>query len=386
MVDLCISNPELCCGCGACKSICPQNAIEMERSYKGFKYPKIDEEKCISCNLCLTVCDFKKFVPVDNKPQCYAVRHKDANELNTSRSGGFFMALCRYVIDNHGVVFGCVEDENLFVKHIYVDKYEECKKFKGSKYVQSDLINTFDECLELLEKGKLVLFSGTGCQIHGLISFLKVKEINTERLITVDIVCHGVPSPGVFEKYIKELERRSDCKIQNIGFRDKSANGWADHIEKYTTDNGTEFYSKKWCTVFYRHILFRESCYNCKYTTTKRKSDFTIADYWGIGKNVPEFDDNRGCSLVLINSKKAKTIFDKSKVYFEYKKTDINNSLQPQLIKPIWKGWDYNLFWRKYKKNVSKTIDMFFFPNVFKKLFWKAERCAKDILKKIIKR
>ena len=386
MVDLCFSKPESCCGCGACACICPQQAIRMEYSDKGFKYPIIDQEKCVDCNACVQVCDFKRFVPTDDKPECYAARHKDSSELETSRSGGFFMALCRQVIDNDGVVFGCIIDKDMFVKHIYVDKYEECKQFKGSKYVQSDLMNTFNECLHFLENDRHVLFSGTGCQIHGLLSFLKAKKAKMEKLITVDIVCHGVPSPSVFKRYIDEVQKKKKCRIEQIDFRDKSLNGWADHIEKYDTDKGDEFYSKNWTNVFYRHILFRESCYSCKYTTTNRKSDFTIADYWGIGKNAPEFDDNRGCSLVLIQSEKARIVFNEIKEYLEFKKTNIEKSLQPQLIKPIWKGWDYNYFWRRYKKNPSKTINMFFFPNRITKGFWKTERGAKDIIKKVLRK
>ena len=385
MVDLC-SKPELCCGCGACAEICPKHAIEMKDSDNGFKYPEINKEKCINCNLCLQVCDFKKFVPTENKPECYAARHKDITELNTSRSGGFFMALCRHVIDHNGVVFGCVIEKDMFVKHIYVKDYESCKRFKGSKYVQSDLMDTFNECFHFLENDRYVLFSGTGCQIHGLLSFLEAKKVNMQKLITVDIVCHGVPSPGVFKNYIDEVEKRKNCKISEIDFRDKSLNGWADHIEKYGTDKGKQYYSKQWTTVFYRHILFRESCYNCKYTTTNRNSDFTIADYWGIGKNVPEFDDNKGCSLVLIHSNKAKSIFEEIKDYLEVRKTDIETSMQPQLQRPIWKGWDYKFFWKRYKKNPSKTIGMFFFPNKRTEMFWRAERGMKDIIKKVMRR
>ena len=378
-------NSSMCCGCGACKTICPQKAITMNIASNGFLYPVVDMDKCIRCGLCEKTCNFDKFVPTGNKPRCYAVRHKNSEELATSRSGGFFAALAEYVISEDGVVFGCELDENLQAVHMREDTYNGCLKFKGSKYVQSDTKNTFGECEKALKLGKMVLYSGTGCQVHGLITYLNTKKINTDNLITVDIVCHGVPSPGVWKNYIFALEYKHGKRITDVNFRDKTINGWADHIEKYTFEDGSTMRSKQWTNIFYRHVLFREACYRCKYTTTERLSDFTIADYWGIGKNAPEYDDNKGCSMVLTHNSKAKNILISLADKVDYKETDLSTSLQPQLMHPIWRGWDYSCFWKRYGKKPEDTVKKYFFPSWGRKLFWKIERQGKDISKAVLR-
>lgn len=375
-----------CCGCTACASICPKNAITMLENAKGFKYPVIDQSKCVDCGLCADTCDFKVFKPTVNKPDTYAIRHKDSEEVRTSRSGAFFMGLCKYVAERGGTAFGCTLTDELEVKHCSVDAYDKCYIFKGSKYVQSDMGTCFSECKDLLKNGKWVLFSGTGCQVHGLLSFLNKSKISTERLITVDLVCHGVPSPGVWKNYISELEAKKGQKITSVDFRDKEKFGWRDHVEKYVSEDGTVYHSKSWTDMFYRHILFRSSCYNCKYTTTQRNSDFTIADYWGIGKNAPRFDDNRGVSLVLVHNDKARVVLDEIKDCFDMEKTKIETSMQPQLSKPIWKGYDYNTFWKKYKNNPAKTVKKYFFPGPIRRGYLKLEKTAKKTLKKILKK
>lgn len=375
----------LCCGCGGCAAVCPFGAITMETAANGFKYPKVDKSACTECGLCEKACNFKAFVPTGHEPKCYAARHVDRSELQTSRSGGFFMAVCKYVIEKGGVVFGCTLDENLSVVHTYADTYEDCKKFKGSKYVQSDLKDCFAQCERFLREGRWVLFSGTGCQVHGLLGFLRTKKVPQDTLITMDLVCHGAPSPGVWQTYLEVFQKKEGRKITMVDFRDKEINGWADHIEKYVLDDGSAMHTKKWTAVFYRHILFREACYHCKYTTPERESDFTIADYWGIGNNAPEFNDNKGCSLVLIHSDKAHTVFEAVKPYVCFAETKLATSMQPQLRHPIWKGWDYGLFWNRFTKNPQKAVKMWFYPSQGTKLLWKAERTAKDVLKKLRK-
>lgn len=375
-----------CCGCGSCAAGCPFEAITMETATNGFKYPKVDKAKCTDCGLCEKACGFKSFMPTGKDPQCYAVRHSDNEELRTSRSGGFFMVVCKYVIKKGGVVFGCTLDESLSVVHTYAETYEDCKQFKGSKYVQSDLGDCVAQCERFLRDGRWVLFSGTGCQVHGLLGFLRTKRVPRDTLITMDLVCHGAPSPGVWQAYLSLFEEKGNQKVAAVDFRDKEINGWADHVEKYNMDDGTVVHTKRWTNVFYRHILFRESCYNCKYTTPQRESDFTIADYWGIGKNAPEFDDDKGCSLVLVHSEKARIVFEEVKPCIQFVKTKLDNSLQPQLRRPIWKGWDYGLFWMRYAKKPQKAVAAWFYPSQATKLLWKAERTAKELLKKLRKR
>lgn len=385
-IDLCTSRPDLCCGCGACAGVCPRGAISMQYSAEGFLYPCIDNSKCIQCGLCLKSCDFKQFLPTGRKPQCYAVRHKDPKELATSRSGGVFMALCSYVIARQGVVFGCELDEQLHAVHRYQESYEGCKGFKGSKYVQSDLKNTFAECAAFLRDGRMVLYSGTGCQVHGLLRYLSAVKAPLEKLVTVDIVCHGTPSPGVWETYVRLLEKRESGRIASVDFRNKGQFGWAENIETYRFFDGRTIHARNWTDGFYRHIMLRDSCHCCKYTTTERNTDYTIGDYWGVDKNAPELDDDRGCSLVLIHSEKGSSIFEEICTEIHYRRTDLCTSMQPQLSKSTWKGWDRELFLRMYRSDPQLAVKIWFFPSAMTNAVLKVERIGKKLLKKLFKK
>ena len=384
--DLLGKKEKPCSGCGACTAVCGCNAITMEPRANGFLYPRIDENKCVECGRCLQACDMETFRPTGKKPDCYAVRHRDMDEVRTSRSGGFFMALCQYVLEHQGVVFGCELDEQLYAVHRYQETYEGCKQFKGSKYVQSDLNNTYAECASFLLDGRWVLYSGTGCQVHGLIRYLNIRKVPVEKLIAVDIVCHGVPSPGVWETYIRLFEQREACSVKSVDFRNKANFGWAAHIETYTMADGRIINARNWTNGFYRHIMFRESCHRCEYTTTERNSDYTIADYWGVGKNAPAFDDDKGCSLVLIHSEKGRKIFNLVNDQIDCEPTILETSLQPQLTRPIWKGWDAKLFWKMYSCNPGKAVKIWFFPSAAWRFFEKCEKKMKMLIKRMLGR
>ena len=190
-----------CSGCNACFHICPKNAIDMVDDEKGFKYPKVDDRKCIECNKCIKVCPLKKNLEKIDQIGVYAIKNKNEEIRLKSSSGGFFNELCEYVINNEGYVFGAAYDENFDVYHMGTNDLKESQKFKGSKYVKSDINDTYVEVKEFLKKDKLVLYSGTPCQIHGLKSYL--GKINQDKLITCDNVCHGTPSPKIFKEYKK---------------------------------------------------------------------------------------------------------------------------------------------------------------------------------------
>lgn len=378
-------NKEMCCGCSACKNICPKNAIEMKYDDQGFLYPNIDYDKCVNCGLCVKVCDFKKFKPnTEAKIDAYALKHKDHEEVNTSRSGAFFMALANYFLDKKGYIFGCEMKDQYNIVHSYYTDKNGVNKFKGSKYVQSDLLETFKECYELLLKDEYVLFSGTGCQIHGLISFLKEKKCSFEKLITCDMVCHGTPSPKIWQEFIKTYEKINKNSVVSVDFRNKKEFGWSDHKETYYLESGLVKHEEKWSKMFNESILFRPSCFSCKYTTPYRKSDFTIADCWGIEKVAPEFNDEKGVSLVLVNSYKAKEIFDIIKDNLNYKKIVVEDVLQPQLVGPTKKGKNYNKFWKDYAKNSKKCIKKYFFPSKFVLILNKIKNKIKRIIKRFI--
>lgn len=346
MSPILFSSKNACCGCSACYSICPKKAIEMRPDELGFLYPAIDQSKCIECGLCAKVCNYKQFKLSGESFTLYAGRNKSLDEVMRSRSGGFFAAVSDWILQKEGVVFGCTARD---VDHIYHKcgfDHEDCQEFRKSKYVQSDLRDTFRQCKQALASRKYVLFSGTACQIHGLISFLHTAKIPTDRLITMDIICHGVPSPKIWADYVHHIEAVNNKRIKSVEFRDKSLYGWAAHRESFLFDDGTLYTSDVWTELFYSNTILRESCFACPYTTVYRYSDFTIADYWGIEKNAAEFDDDKGVSLILVRSPKARLLFDEIKSSLDFKETSIESSYQPNMLHPSSPG--------KKKKKVQK--------------------------------
>ena len=308
-----ITNKADCCGCTACASVCAHHAISMEPDAMGFLYPKVDPDKCTECGLCEKVCAFN---PNYDKrlnlpePQIYAARHKDMYEIETSRSGAAFIAISDYVLEQGGVVYGAGYAEHFRVIHKRATNKEERNEFKGSKYVQSDLRDIFPQVKADLKQGLTVLFSGTPCQTAGLASYIG-KRLR-EKLILVDIVCHGVPAPYIWRDYLAYLEKKYKQPIVGVNFRDKSRIGWSGHIESFVFQDGTKKESNIYTYLFYSHIMLRPSCSKCHYTNFNRPSDFTLADYWGWEKLSPDFNkDNKGCSLLFINTSKGENYFEK---------------------------------------------------------------------------
>ena len=270
---------------------------------------------------------------MNREPDCYAARLINMGEVKKSRSGGFFISLCHYVFKHSGVVYGCSGENPHHIIHKRATNILECESLRNPKYVQSDLLNTFSECANDLESGMIVLFSGTGCQIHGLLRYLEIKGVEDSGLVTVDLVCHGVPSPGIWETYLNQLETNYHKRIVAVNFRDKEACGWEAHKERIDFDDNSTVLEDVWTNLFYSNTILRGSCLCCPYTSTERNSDFTIGDYWGIGNNVKEFDDNKGVNLVLVHSDKGKRIFNELHD-LNYRRTDLKNSLQPNLYEP----------------------------------------------------
>lgn len=318
-----IQEKDKCCGCYACFNICPKNAIEMKEDEKGFKYPFINKAKCIDCGLCKKVCPTLNKSEIDNKIEAYACINKDDNVRKDSSSGGIFTLLAENVLANNGVVFGVAFDENMTVKHIMINKKEDLYQLRGSKYVQSQIEDTYKLAKKELEKEKYVLFTGTPCQIEGLKSYL-MKDY--DKLYTQDIICHGVPSPLVLEKYLKNKFNN----IEKVYFRNKMY-GWKkysmviksrDNIYSNTLDKDL------YIQAFVKNICLRDSCYNCSFKALNRISDITLADYWGVQKLKPNFDDDKGTSLVFINSKKGKILFEEIKGKIRYEEADITDAIK----------------------------------------------------------
>ncbi len=340
-----------CCGCTACYSACPKNAITMSENEKGFKYPVVDESLCINCGICKGVCDFNKREHIscsDSPLAVYGIKHLNENVRNESRSGGVFTAITDVLLERGAVIFGATLDDDFVVRHIKCSSKEERDKLRGSKYVQSDLSDTFKAVEQELKSGRIVAFSGTGCQVAGLKSFLR-KDY--ENLYTFDIVCHGVPSPKVFGDYISYINKKYG-KISGFNFRDKTLLGWDMHIESFMV-KGKKRISRMYAQLFTTDYISRESCYNCKYTNISRPGDFTLADFWGVDKAFKGFNDNKGVSLLLVNSEKGNDLFEDANVknVIEFNKCESDVYIQPQLKQPAKKPNGYDTFWQEYEQN-----------------------------------
>lgn len=320
-----VSDKSQCCGCWACENICPKKCITMKEDHEGFRYPEIDEDSCINCGLCERVCPIKLPKQNDDVPLSYVVQHKNSNILRTSTSGGFFTSIAKYAIEKGGVVFGATFDVNMELRHSYSDTLEGCKKFRGSKYVQSLIGDTYKQAKSFLDSGRMVVFSGTPCQIAGLYGFL--KERIYENLITVDLVCHGVPSPLLFRKYISFYEKKGKSKIINYLSRDKYY-GYDYSTATIFFDNKKKQYHKGMeadimLRLYFKNICSRPSCYNCHFKTLNRVSDFTIFDCWNAQSVSKKFSRN-GATNVFIHTPKGQLVFDKIKEDFLFASSQIN--------------------------------------------------------------
>lgn len=329
-----IEKKEDCCGCTACASICTHDAITMIPDALGFLYPQVDVNKCVKCGLCEKVCAFNDHYDTSlnlEKPIAYGARHKNMKEVETSRSGAAFIAISDYILEQGGVVYGAGYAEHFRVVHKRATTKKERNEFKGSKYVQSDMNKVFRQVKEDLRNGLTVLFSGTPCQTSGLNSF--VGKRLRERLFLVDIVCHGVPGPYLWRDYLSYLEKIQGSPIVWVNFRDKQKYGWRAHLESFIFKNGGDKMS--FTFLFYKHIMFRQSCGKCHFCNTRRPSDITIADFWGWEKTDPDINkDDKGLSLVLVNTEKGKRLFEAIKDRMNVVPADLENCLQTHLRMP----------------------------------------------------
>lgn len=351
-----------CCGCNACKNICPVHAISMVEDEQGFSYPEIDEEVCIDCGLCNRTCGFYTHDKVEIK--AYGVKHNDINQRVSSRSGGAFVAFSDWILKNKGAIYGAVVCDNFSVRHIRSLNHNGQMMMKKAKYVQSDTSDTFINVKNDLDNGKYVLYTGTPCQIAGLKKYLLTLNVDTKKLYTCDLICHGVPSPLVWKDYVNYVQSKANKTISHIEFRDKEF-GWDSHCESFTFI-GTEkkYVSKDYTNLFYKHVMFRPSCYNCKFANTNRVGDITLGDFWGIEKNNEAFNDNKGVSLVLCNTEKGKKLFDMTKRDLKYFSCDINNCLQPTLQRPSTPSNKLNDFWKDYQtKNFKYILNKYSTPD-----------------------
>ena len=332
-----VKTKEDCCGCYACYNICPKQCITMKTDNEGFWYPNIDNNKCINCNLCEKVCPIINPVKRnDSKKIAYAGMNKDEQIRIKSSSGGIFSILAEYIIKNSGVVYGAGFDEDFNIKHKRILYSTDLDLLRGSKYVQSSIGDIYKQVKDDLESNKLVLFTGTPCQVEGLRSYLKKEYVN---LMTMDFICHGVPSPLVWKKYLEEMKKSKQENIKNIYFRNKDI-GWKNFSLKIVFDE--KIYSNTlnndlFMKGFLRDVYLRPSCYNCKFKKINRIGDITVADFWGIENILPKMDDDKGISLIVIHSEKGKQLFDKLSEKMILNEVNLNEAIKynPSMISSV---------------------------------------------------
>lgn len=311
-----LANEKICVGCTACVSVCPKKCIKMKKNKDGFKYPELVETvNCIECGLCGKVCPVLEKDIRKNRslPVAYAAFSKSEIVRRNSSSGGIFTEVSKQIFAKGGIVYGAAYDEQFEVRHCCIGDSTELYKIQGAKYAESNLGNTYEEILTNLKKGKLILFSGTPCQVAGLKSFIGKDYDN---LICIDFVCHGVPSPMVWKEYVKyRAQKDSNGKMPvGINLRAKST-GWSkyQYSNEFRYENGKIYSScsseNLFMKLFIGNYILRKSCEHCSFKGYTRVSDITLGDFWGIWDIAPEMDDNKGTSLVLLQSEKGRRIW-----------------------------------------------------------------------------
>lgn len=318
-----ITEKKNCCGCTACAAVCPKECISMREDAEGFLYPAVNKTTCINCGACEKVCSILHVKPERKfEQEAYIVQNKDQKVLRESTAGGAFTAIAKYALRHGGVVFGVELSNQLVAHHIYVETEKDLARFRNSKYVQSNVGDTFRQVKSFLNQGKFVCFSGTPCQIEGLKNYLR---LDYENLITVDVVCRAVPSPLIFQKYVEYQEKKLADHIKTVRFRDKHYGYKYSTMNVITDKNKGNYHqgveSDPWLRAFFSNICDRPSCHDCHFRKQYRVSDFTIWDCFHAGRFSKELDNDKGATRVLVHSEKGKRIFDEIKEGFSYIQT-----------------------------------------------------------------
>ena len=323
---------EKCVGCKSCEQSCPRHCISMEDNKEGFWYPIVDEKNCVECGKCLKTCPAENIEQHRNMPQTvWAWRNKNDADIMKSASGGAADSAAKAVLQMGGVVYGAAYDEQLVVSHIEIESNAEREKIQSSKYVQSDPNDSYSKVKQRLAEGKKVLYTGTPCQIAGLYAFLGGDKPN---LYTVDLICHGVPSPKFLKKYIEYQNKQTDGRVIYFNFRSKDKRGWGTQylLKTKTKTLSLDRYGKH----FMDGDCYRESCYQCAYANTSRVGDITVGDFWGIAKSHPEFNSPKGVSSVFVNTEKGQELFEKMKPFAEIEQATLKEAMvkQHNLVQP----------------------------------------------------
>ena len=342
-----------CCGCAACENICPKQCISMKSDDDGFLYPRIDNDSCINCGACYKVCQVVN--PLEETEAChgiYAAKALDETVVLSSSSGGMFTLFAELILNEGGVVYGAALSDDCYrLIHTRVDSMQQLHVLKGSKYLQSQIGEIYKDIKKDLKNGRKVLFSGTPCQVNGLVKYLGGQNDN---LFTLDLICHGVPSQALWEKYLKSVEKRSH-KVVSVNFRNKRF-GWKYFSVKLFKDKSRSvnsiFKINPYMQMMLNNVCLRQSCYKCRAKGTNRLADITLGDFWGVNEMLPEMNDGNGTSAVILNSQKGKMLFERLSSVVKCKEISLDMVLKynPCLTESVEKPKDRDVFFKDMKE------------------------------------
>ena len=382
--NLC-ENKEECCGCTACATVCPKQAITFDYDMEGFLYPRIDFTKCVGCMKCEAVCAFKKDIktptPEDAKTKIFAAKSRNKDVVANSSSGGMFTVFSDAFLERDDIVAACQYsyETDSVVLSIISDK-ESRDKARGSKYIQAELKDSFNNLIDLLRKHseKKALVFGTGCQIAGLNLLLESMHLR-DRVVLVDLICHGAASSNLWKNYIYKIESEQGDSISYVTFKNKR-NGW-EYPSVFALIDGKEISIKAYSDWFYMGWSLRESCYKCPYTRIDRRSDITIGDYWGIQNVMPEFYDRMGVSLVIVHTERGMELFNNVRYAIDSRLSNRKDCLQPRLISPQLRPRDREFFWSDMQeKGIEYCIEKYI-EHYDTSIKEKIKECLKRLLK-----
>lgn len=375
-----IDRKEDCCGCGACVASCPRGCLTMARDEEGFDYPVVAPERCTQCGTCVDVCPMTR--PPDAgqsaaRPAAHICRHRDGASRAVSSSGGAFAALAAEALAGGAVVYGAAYGPGFAgVRHVSARDAAEVEALRGSKYVQSDTVPAFRSILDDVAHARRVFFAGTPCQVAGL---RKLAREHADGLVTCDLICHGVPSPGVFANYMAEQCRRYGAATTAYNFRDKTC-GWNCGSVRQTFANGRVYLRWNWGDLFARGFLqnafLRPACHTCRFTGLPRLGDLTLGDYWGVGSRYPAHDDNLGTSLVLSNTAVGDTLLRASAQHMLCALGDLDHAIahNPNLVRPtVAPPWRQDFF-DAFRRTGSLAVASGSYTN---RAFLLKRRCAR---------
>lgn len=364
-----IVDTKSCVLCKACFNICPTKSIKFTKEKNLFYYPQIDKDECIGCNMCKDICiilnPIKKMQFVK---KVYAAKNKNDFQRSNSSSGGIFVLIAEQIISNGGTVAGVIMEDDLHAKYVVTDGMKDVSGIMGSKYVQSDMGLCYKEIEKTIKKDRTVLFVGCPCQVAAM-----KRYINSDKLITVDLICHGMPSEDVFKEYIRFMEKKYNSQVKNIQFRNKEK-GWHLSSVKIIFDNG-KVYSKPIIDDYYMKgfldgLYLKEACYDCNFKNFNSGSDITLGDFWGAEVEQKEIDDNKGLSVVVVNSNKGEVLFKSinEKIIIKESSIDVCVKYNRNLFYPTRKNENKERFYYDFKNNPSKAFKKYCYNSTLVKI------------------